>query len=121
MWSRQCSFCFTKKLSFLHSSHIPSRHEREVNEFRKLEREKSFDEARTAVQSQIEKIFMKTSGNGKPGMLPLPPAAPTTTTNRVSRRDLEARNNPNSPPRKRMQSLEKRVRNRPQKIYRVIY
>ena len=46
---------------FLFSSHIPSRHEREVSEFRKLEREKSFDEARTAVQSQIEKIFMKTA------------------------------------------------------------
>jgi hypothetical protein len=27
--------------------------------FRKLNREKSFDEARTAVQSQIEKIFLK--------------------------------------------------------------
>ena len=40
---------------------MPSRHEREVIEFRKLEREKSFDEARTAVQSQIEKIFMKTA------------------------------------------------------------
>ena len=103
------SMQFLKRGSFLHSSHIPSRHEREVNEFRKLEREKSFDEARTAVQSQIEKIFMKTTnGNaGKPGMIPVPPAL---NTHRVSRRDLEARNNPNSPPRKRMQSLEKRVR-----------
>ena len=41
------------------SSYIPSRNEREVNEFKKLNREKSFDEARTAVQSQIEKIFQK--------------------------------------------------------------
>lgn len=41
------------------NSYIPSRTEREVNEFRKLNREKSFDEARTAVQSQIEKIFQK--------------------------------------------------------------
>ena len=41
------------------NSYIPSRTEREVNEFRKLNREKSFDEARTAVQSQIEKIFPK--------------------------------------------------------------
>jgi hypothetical protein len=30
--------------------------------FRKLDREKSFDEARTAVQSQIEKIFKKANG-----------------------------------------------------------
>ena len=43
------------------NSYIPSRTEREVNEFRKLNREKSFDEARTAVQSQIEKIFQKVS------------------------------------------------------------
>ena len=42
-------------------SYIPSRNEREVNEFKKLNREKSFDEARTAVQSQIEKIFQKVS------------------------------------------------------------
>ena len=41
------------------TSYIPSRNEREVNEFKKLNREKSFDEARTAVQSQIEKIFQK--------------------------------------------------------------
>ena len=41
------------------SAHIPSRNEREVMEFKKLNREKSFDEARTAVQSQIEKIFQK--------------------------------------------------------------
>ena len=41
------------------NSYIPSRTEREVNEFKKLNREKSFDEARTAVQSQIEKIFQK--------------------------------------------------------------
>ena len=40
-------------------AHIPSRNEREVMEFKKLNREKSFDEARTAVQSQIEKIFQK--------------------------------------------------------------
>jgi hypothetical protein len=40
-------------------SYIPSRNEREVNEFRKLNREKSFDEARTAVQSQIERMFLK--------------------------------------------------------------
>ena len=51
----------TTATKLLNSSHIPSRHEREVSEFRKLEREKSFDEARTAVQSQIEKIFMKTA------------------------------------------------------------
>ena len=43
----------------LEKSYIPSRNEREVNEFKKLNREKSFDEARTAVQSQIEKIFQK--------------------------------------------------------------
>ena len=42
-------------------SYIPSRNEREVNEFRKLNREKSFDEARTAVQSQIERMFLKVS------------------------------------------------------------
>ena len=40
-------------------SYIPTRNEREVNEFRKLNREKSFDEARTAVQSQIERMFLK--------------------------------------------------------------
>ena len=40
-------------------AHIPTRNEREVREFKKLNREKSFDEARTAVQSQIEKIFQK--------------------------------------------------------------
>ena len=44
-------------------SYIPSRNEREVNEFKKLNREKSFDEARTAVQSQIEKIFQKVRQN----------------------------------------------------------
>lgn len=44
-------------------SYIPSRNEREVNEFKKLNREKSFDEARTAVQSQIEKIFQKVRRN----------------------------------------------------------
>ena len=100
-------------ITFFSSSHIPSRHEREVNEFRKLEREKSFDEARTAVQSQIEKIFMKTGAGGSnsnnaKGMPMLPSH---TTTNRVSRRDLEARhstiNNNNS--RRRMPSLEKKV------------
>jgi hypothetical protein len=42
-------------------SHIPSSRDREVQEFRKLEREKSFDEARSAVQSQIEKMFQVTS------------------------------------------------------------
>ena len=30
-----------------------------MNAFKKLNREKSFDEARTAVQSQIERIFQK--------------------------------------------------------------
>ena len=35
-------------------SYLPSRQEQEVEEFRKLHREKSFDEARTAVQSQVE-------------------------------------------------------------------
>ena len=34
-------------------SYLPSRQEQEVEEFRKLHREKSFDEARTAVQSQV--------------------------------------------------------------------
>lgn len=40
-------------------AHIPSNNEREVREFKKLHREKSFDEARTAVQTQIEKMFQK--------------------------------------------------------------
>ena len=35
-------------------SYLPSRQEQEVEEFRKLHREKSFDEARTAVQSQVK-------------------------------------------------------------------
>ena len=97
------------------SSHIPSRHEREVNEFRQLEREKSFDEARTAVQSQIEKIFMKTaagsSGNNNQTAKGMPTLPPHTTTNRVSRRDLEARNSGinNNHSRRRMSSLEKKV------------
>jgi len=42
---------------FIFRSHIPSNRDREVQEIRKLEREKSFDEARSAVQSQIEKMF----------------------------------------------------------------
>lgn len=113
MWSRQSPEKIIFHYLFFSSSHIPSRHEREVNEFRKLEREKSFDEARTAVQSQIEKIFMKTGAGGSnsnnaKGMPMLPSH---TTTNRVSRRDLEARhstiNNNNS--RRRMPSLEKKV------------
>ena len=45
----------------MEKSYLPSRQEQEVEEFRKLHREKSFDEARTAVQSQIEKIFQKVS------------------------------------------------------------
>ena len=98
-------------ITFFSSSHIPSRHEREVNEFRKLEREKSFDEARTAVQSQIEKIFMKTGGSSSNNAKGMPMLPSHTTTNRVSRRDLEARhstiNNNNS--RRRMPSLEKKV------------
>ena len=44
-------------------SYMPSRNEREVNEFRKLNREKSFDEARTAVQSQIERMFLKVTSD----------------------------------------------------------
>ena len=34
-------------------TYLPSRQEQEVEEFKKLHREKSFDEARTAVQSQV--------------------------------------------------------------------
>ena len=97
---------------FFFSSHIPSRHEREVNEFRKLEREKSFDEARTAVQSQIEKIFMKTGGSSSNNAKGMPMLPSHTTTNRVSRRDLEARHstiNNNNHSRRRMPSLEKKV------------
>ena len=91
------------------SSHIPSRHEREVSEFRKLEREKSFDEARTAVQSQIEKIFMKTAaaaaGNGptnttannakgKNTAAAAAVAAAATNNVRLSRRDQEQATSP---------------------------
>ena len=54
---------FLKEGVGLEKSYIPSRNEREVNEFKKLNREKSFDEARTAVQSQIEKIFQKVKLN----------------------------------------------------------
>ena len=36
-----------------------NKQDREVREFKKLNREKSFDEARTAVQSQIERMFLK--------------------------------------------------------------
>ena len=35
---------YTPFFPYFFRSHIPSRHEREVSEFRKLEREKSFDE-----------------------------------------------------------------------------
>ena len=90
------------------SSHIPSRHEREVSEFRKLEREKSFDEARTAVQSQIEKIFMKTAaaaaGNGPTNTTAnnakgknaaaAAVAAAATNNVRLSRRDQEQATSP---------------------------
>ena len=41
------------------NAYIPTSNDREVNAFKKLNREKSFDEARTAVQSQIERIFQK--------------------------------------------------------------
>ena len=41
------------------SAIIQTRADREVNAFKQLRREKSFDEARSAVQSQIEKIFQK--------------------------------------------------------------
>ena len=99
----QSSLCFSKiwpkylPIPIFFSSHIPSRHEREVSEFRKLEREKSFDEARTAVQSQIEKIFMKTAAtnaarNGKiaPGQKKQTVGALTATNQaRLSRRDQE--------------------------------
>ena len=53
------------------SSHLSFRNEREVAEFRKLNREKSFDEARTAVQSQIERMFQKAAGEGETAS-PLP-------------------------------------------------
>ena len=37
----------------MEKSYLSGRQEQEVEEFRKLHREKSFDEARTAVQSQV--------------------------------------------------------------------
>lgn len=52
------------------SGYIPSSNEKEMREFKKLNREKSFDEARTAVQSQIEKIFQKAAAK-KAGQLGL--------------------------------------------------
>ena len=42
------------------SGHIQSTSERELNMIRGLQRDKSFDEARTAVQKQIERIFSST-------------------------------------------------------------
>ncbi len=47
------------------SAVIQTRADREVNAFRALTREKSFDEARSAVQSQIEKIFQKAAAAKK--------------------------------------------------------
>ena len=44
----------------LRSGHIQSTSERELNMIRGLQRDKSFDEARTAVQKQIERIFSST-------------------------------------------------------------
>ena len=41
------------------NAYIPTNNDREMYAFKKLHREKSFDEARTAVQSQIERIFQK--------------------------------------------------------------
>jgi hypothetical protein len=51
-------------------AYLPSRQEHEVEEFKKLHREKSFDEARTAVQSQIERMFQKAAADepAVPGM-----------------------------------------------------
>ena len=49
------------------SGHIQSTSERELNEIRGLQRGKSFDEARTAVQKQIERIF-NTSQNAAAGV-----------------------------------------------------
>ena len=50
-------FTWTWLICFLQGqvekSYLPTRQEQEVEEFRKLHREKSFDEARTAVQSQV--------------------------------------------------------------------
>ncbi len=85
-------------------SHILSRHEREVNEFRKLEREKSFDEARTAVQSQIEKIFQKkvvgstsTASNSPLVNNKSRTAASGKPPARLSRKDLQTQNDVSSP------------------------
>ena len=84
------------------SSHIPSRHEREVSEFRKLEREKSFDEARTAVQSQIEKIFMKTSAENASKSVKNVNNLP-----RLARRDMQNQSEPaRNNVKKRMPSME---------------
>jgi len=54
------------------NGHIPSAAERELNGIRDLQRGKSFVEARTAVQKQIERMFSSatatstTIGNEKP-------------------------------------------------------
>ena len=51
---KHISFNFFLLQGQVEKSYLPSRQEQEVEEFRKLHREKSFDEARTAVQSQVQ-------------------------------------------------------------------
>ena len=46
--------------------HIPSSADRELSGIRGLERGKSFDEARTAVQKQIERMFSDATSTGQP-------------------------------------------------------
>ena len=50
----------------LRNGHIPSTAERELNGIRDLQRGKSFVEARTAVQKQIERMFNSAHNGGSP-------------------------------------------------------
>ena len=83
-----------------------------------MEREKSFDEARTAVQSQIEKIFLKTANNAKGNPTKKNDGGMTTTMHasnatRMSRRDQDqdAKGKKSSNPtlRRRVPSMEPKV------------
>ena len=65
----------------LRSGHIQSTSERELNMIRGLQRDKSFDEARTAVQKQIERIFSSTQNAADAAVAASNKPASTSMTN----------------------------------------
>ena len=72
------------------SGHIQSTSERELNEIRELQRGKSFDEARNAVQQQIEKMFSNTQLAAQATNVPANPVNPKPGPSSAISKSIEA-------------------------------